>query len=197
MQDGPKAVWSMLYISVIFFPSLKKNYFAYRSSKVSSCPYCMSFEIHQQWQSGFSRVYSNCCCSCSFEPEIIKIGQSSDKMYSNNIVNFQESTTIVNACTKKSGNLLNVPCISANINLCFLFFFSSLSAFVLIYLFLSLSLSLSLSLFLSFFLTHSLSLFLSFFLHTYITICLYLYQSIPIYLSICIHMSFERKIHVT
>ena len=28
-------------------------------------------------------------------------------MYSNNIVNFQESTTILNAFTKKSGNLLN------------------------------------------------------------------------------------------
>ena len=28
-------------------------------------------------------------------------------MYSNNIVNFQESTTILNAYTKKSGNLLN------------------------------------------------------------------------------------------
>ena len=28
-------------------------------------------------------------------------------MYSNNIVNFQESSTIINACTKKSGNLLN------------------------------------------------------------------------------------------
>ena len=60
-------------------------------------------------QSDFSRVYSNCCCSCSFEPEIIKIGHSSHKMYINNIVNFQESTTILNACTKKSGNLLNAP----------------------------------------------------------------------------------------
>ena len=30
-------------------------------------------------------------------------------MYSNNIGNFQESTTILNACTKKSGNLLNAP----------------------------------------------------------------------------------------
>ena len=40
-------------------------------------------------------MYSNSCCSCSFEPEIIKIGQSSHKMYSNNILNFQESTTIV------------------------------------------------------------------------------------------------------
>ena len=56
-------------------------------------------------------VYSSSCCSCSFEPEIIKIGQSSHKRYSNNIVNFQESTTILNARTKKSGNLLNVPCI--------------------------------------------------------------------------------------
>ena len=52
---------------------------------------------------------SNCCCRCTFEPEIIKIGQSSHKMYRNNIVNFQESTTILNACTKKSGNLLNAP----------------------------------------------------------------------------------------
>ena len=67
------------------------------------------FEIHQLLQSGFSRVYSNCCCSCSFEPEIIKIGQSSHKMYSDNIVNFQESMTILNVCTKKSGNLLNAP----------------------------------------------------------------------------------------
>ena len=30
-------------------------------------------------------------------------------MYSNNIVNFQESATISNACTKKSGNLLKAP----------------------------------------------------------------------------------------
>ena len=92
-----------------FFPSLKYNFIAYRSSKVSSCP---DFEIHQQGQLGFSRVYSNCCCRCSFEPEIIKIGQSSHKMNSNNIVNFQESMTILNACTKKSGKLFNGPCIS-------------------------------------------------------------------------------------
>ena len=87
-------------ISQAFFPSLKQNFIAYHSSKVSSRPDCI-FEIHQQWQSGFSRVYSNCCCSYLFEPEIIKIGQSSHKMYSNNMVNFQESTTILNACTKK------------------------------------------------------------------------------------------------
>ena len=90
------------------FPSLKQNFIAYRSSKVSWRPDCI-FEIHQLWQSGFSRVYSNCCRSCSFEREIIKIGLSSHKMYSNNIVNFQESTTILNVCTKKSGNLLKAP----------------------------------------------------------------------------------------
>ena len=101
MQDAPKAVWSIPYFSVAsFFPSLKQNFIAYRSSKVSSRPDCI-FEIHQLWQSGFSRVYSNCCYSCWFEPEIIKIGQPSHKMYSKKILNFQESTTILNACTKK------------------------------------------------------------------------------------------------
>ena len=54
-------------------------------------------------------MYSNCCCSCSFEAGIIKIGQSFYKMYSNNIGNFQESTTILNARTKKSGNLFKAP----------------------------------------------------------------------------------------
>ena len=84
MQDGRKAAWSISYVSEAFFPSLKQNFIAYRSSKVSDC----IFEIHQLWQSGFSKVYSNCCWSGSFEPEIIKIGPSSHKMYSNNILNF-------------------------------------------------------------------------------------------------------------
>ena len=97
VQYAPKAVWSIPYVSVAFFPNLKQNFITYRSSKVSDC----IFEIHQRWQSGFSRVYSNCCCSCLFEPEIIKIGQSSHKMYSNNTLNFQESTTILNSCKKK------------------------------------------------------------------------------------------------
>ena len=89
MQDAPKAVWSIPYVSVAFsFSSLKQNFIAYRSSKVSSRPDCI-FEIHQPWQSGFSRAYSNCCSSCSFEAE--------------------ESTAILNACTKKSGNLLKAP----------------------------------------------------------------------------------------
>ena len=54
-------------------------------------------------------MYSNCCSSCSFEREIIKIDQSSHKMYINNVLNFQESTTTLNACTKKSRNLLKAP----------------------------------------------------------------------------------------
>ena len=55
-------------------------------------------------------MYFNSRCSCSFEAEIIKIDQSSHKMYSNDIVNFQESTTILNACKKKeSENLLKAP----------------------------------------------------------------------------------------
>ena len=107
MQDGRKAVWSIPYISVAFFLSLEQNFITYRASNVSSRPDCI-FEIHQLWLSGFSRVYSNCCCSY-YEAEIIKIGQSSYKMYSNNIVNFQESTTILNVYTKKSGNLLKAP----------------------------------------------------------------------------------------
>ena len=75
-----------------FFPSWKQNFIAYRSSNESSRPDCI-FEIHQL----------NSCCSCSFEPEIIKIGQSSHQMYNNNILNFQVSTTILNACTKRTG----------------------------------------------------------------------------------------------
>ena len=114
MQDALKAVWSIPHVSVAFFASLKYNFIAYRSSKVSSSPDCI-FEIHQQWQLGFSRVCSNSCCSCSFEPEILKIGQSSHKMYSNNIVNFQESTTILNACTKNS---LKAPRIFQQFFLC-------------------------------------------------------------------------------
>ena len=98
MQDGRKAVWSIPCVSVAsFFPCLKHNFIAYRSSKVLDC----IFEIHQLWQSGFSRVYFNCCSRSLFEPEIIKIGQLSHKMYSNKILNFQESTTILNAHTKK------------------------------------------------------------------------------------------------
>ena len=73
-----QAVWSSqihassLQLSicfVAFFPSLKQNFIAYHSTKVSSRPDCI-FENHQLWQSGFSRVYSNSYCSCSLKAEI-------------------------------------------------------------------------------------------------------------------------------
>ena len=56
MQDGPKAVWTIPFVSVAFFLSLKQNYIAYRSSKMSSRPDCF-FEIHQLLQSGFKGVF--------------------------------------------------------------------------------------------------------------------------------------------
>ena len=100
------AIYSEAFHTFLWrFSKLKRDFIAYRSSKVSSRPDCI-FEIHQLWQSGFSTVYFNSCCCCLFEPEIIKIGQSSHKIYSNNILDFQESSTILNACTKKTGNLL-------------------------------------------------------------------------------------------
>ena len=46
MQDGRKAGWSIPYVFVAFFPSLKQNFIAYHSSKVSDC----IFETHQLWQ---------------------------------------------------------------------------------------------------------------------------------------------------
>ena len=42
MQYGRKAVWRIPYISVVFFPSFKQNFIAYRSSKESD----WIFEIH-------------------------------------------------------------------------------------------------------------------------------------------------------
>ena len=101
MQDGRKAVWSFPYVFAAFFPSLKRNFIAYHSSKMSSRPDCI-FEIHQQWKSGFNRMYSNSCCSYSFEPEIIKIGQWSHEMCSNNILNFQKVYDNFECLYKKS-----------------------------------------------------------------------------------------------
>ena len=43
MQYAPKVIWSIPCVSVAFFPSLKHNSIAYRSSKVSD----YIFEIHQ------------------------------------------------------------------------------------------------------------------------------------------------------
>ena len=50
-----KAVWCIPYFSVAFFLSLKQNFIAYRSPKISSRLDCI-FEIPHLWHSGFSRV---------------------------------------------------------------------------------------------------------------------------------------------
>ena len=63
-------------------------------------------------------MYFNCYCSCSIEPEIIKIGESSHKMYSNNILNVKEFMTILNTHPKKSGNLSYAPRIFLFHHLC-------------------------------------------------------------------------------
>ena len=34
MQDSQKAVWSIPYVSVAFFPNLKQNFIAYHSSSI-------------------------------------------------------------------------------------------------------------------------------------------------------------------
>ena len=60
-------------------------------------------------------MYSNSYCSYKFAPKQEKIGQSSHKEYSNNILKYLEFTAIINACTKKSGNLLNAPRTSATL----------------------------------------------------------------------------------
>ena len=181
MQDALKVVLSITYVSVAFFPSLKQSFIAYRSSKLSDS----IFEIHQLWQSGFSRVYSNCCCSCSFEHEIIKIGQSSHKMYSNNILNFEESTTNLNGQSKNVWKL--ILCTS------YLSIYLSIvfpdSIYISIYLSIYLSIvliSVSFSLFISLRLVslfNGLSTF-SLFISIYLTI--YLSQSVHTYFSLFI-----------
>ena len=87
------------------FSKYKTECYCISFFKLSSCPDSI-FEIRQPWQSGFSRVYSNCCCSCSFKREILKIAQSSHKIYSNNNLNFEESTIILNAYIKKGWKLI-------------------------------------------------------------------------------------------
>ena len=54
-------------------------------------------------------MYYNSYYSYKFAPKQEKIGQSSHKEYSNNIMKYFEFKTIINARTKKSGNLLNAP----------------------------------------------------------------------------------------
>ena len=94
-------IWRVLASSTWIFSrtTLKPQHSNPNPNPLANKLWCI-FEIHQLWQSGFSRVYSNSWCNCSFESEIIKIGLSSHKMYNYNILNFQESTTILNACAK-------------------------------------------------------------------------------------------------
>ena len=113
MQSVSSRIWTRVAVFIShddnnYTTGTSKNFIAYRSSKVSSRRDCI-FEIHQLLQLGFRRVYSKSCCSCLFEPEIIKIGQSFHEMKNNNILNLQKSTIILNACTKRSGNLQNSP----------------------------------------------------------------------------------------
>ena len=51
-------------------------------------------------------MYSNSYCSYKFAPKQEKIGQSSHKEYSNNILKHLEFTAIINACTKKVWKLI-------------------------------------------------------------------------------------------
>ncbi len=76
-----------------FFPSLKQNFISYHSSKVQ-----IAF---LKFTSCDNQDLVGCIPIAAVGPEIIKIGQPSHKMYSNNILNFQESMTILNASTKK------------------------------------------------------------------------------------------------
>ena len=97
MQDAPKAMWSIPYVSVAFFQVYNRILLRI----VLPHLLIVFFYIHQLWKSGFNRVYSNSFCSCFFESETIKIGESLHKMYGSNMLSFQESTTILNICTKK------------------------------------------------------------------------------------------------
>ena len=98
MQDAPKAVWSIPYVSVAFFPSLKHNFIAYRSFNVSDCIL--------KFTSCDNLTLVGCIPIAAVA---VHLNLSSHNMYSNNIVNFEESTTILNVHTTKSRNLLKAP----------------------------------------------------------------------------------------
>ena len=99
------------------FSKFKTEIYCISHSKVSSRPDCI-FEIHQLCQSGFSSVYSNSCCSCSFDPEIIKIGQSSHN---------KSLTTILNAWTKKKRSGKFIECTTyIDLHMCLVYFFCEL-----------------------------------------------------------------------
>ena len=70
-------------------------------SKFKTQFYCISFFLTSRLHFWNSPAVTMKLCSCSFEPEILKIGQSSHKLYSNNIQKFQVSTPIFKIHTKR------------------------------------------------------------------------------------------------
>ena len=97
MQNGRKAVWSLPYVSVEFFKTVLLHIVLLK------CPHVQIAFL--KFPSCDNQALVG-CIPIAAKPEIIKIGQSSHKMYSNNIVNFQESTTILNVHTKKVWKLI-------------------------------------------------------------------------------------------
>ena len=107
-QDGRKAVWSIPYVSVVYFPSLKHNFIAYRSSKVSSRPDCI-FEI----PSCDNQSLVGCI---PIAPVAVHLNLKSEKLVSRLKRCIAITYGILNACTKKSGNLLKVPRINISLS---------------------------------------------------------------------------------
>ena len=177
MQDSPKVAWSIPQISVAFFSRFKLNFIAYRSTK---CPHCF-YEIYQLWHTGFSRVHSDSCCSCSFESGIQRIGQSSHKIFSVNILNFQESTTILNACTKKVSVLIEGTAnLSLSLSLSIYIYIYNIYIYIYIYIYMHIYLCIFIFL----------SVCLSLYIYVYIGIYIYIYMHISKYIIIylCIYI---------
>ena len=79
MHDGRKAVWSIPYVSVAsFFPSLKQNFIAYRSSKVQIA-FLKFTNCNNQALVGCIPIAA---VAVHLNLKSWKIGQSSYKMYS-------------------------------------------------------------------------------------------------------------------
>ena len=113
-------------------------------------------------------MYSNSCCSHPFEAEIIKICQSSHKMYSNNIVNVQESMTTLNACTKRVWKPIECP------------------TYIYIYIYISKHIYIHIHVYIC----------IHIYIYTYIHRYIYIYIYIYIYTHICIHIFIYTYIHL-
>ena len=115
MLDGRKAVWSILYVSVAFFPSLKQNFIAYRSSeknatdtygmlqtafRPSSMNRASVFEWHKRFKEGRESVRDDETCGRCKEvrtPELIgqiKIFMDKDRRVSIETINAQFDVSV-------------------------------------------------------------------------------------------------------